>query len=216
MLSVDITLALRDSQLTAAFDVSPGCLALVGPSGSGKTSILRAIAGLSTPIRGHVAINGDTIFHQLRKIDTLPERRRCGFVPQDYALFPNLSAIDNIAYAMSGLRQRPARERAREWLDRFDLGPVASEPVTELSGGERQRVAVARALASNPLFLLLDEPLAALDPASRERAIDQLRQTITTAALPTVLVSHDPSDAAMLADRVALIDGDRVVVTNQP
>jgi molybdate transport system ATP-binding protein len=184
--------------------VEPGeCLALAGPSGAGKTSVLRIVAGLLKPAAGRVICAGETWLDS--STDLPPERRRCGFVFQDYALFPHLSAWRNVAY--------PGRDRdaALELLDRLGMGERAHAKPHELSGGERQRVALARALAVSPRALLLDEPLSALDARTRARAGRELAAALSEAAVPTLLVTHDFAEAALLGDRVAVMDSGRVV-----
>jgi ABC-type sulfate/molybdate transport systems ATPase subunit len=169
-----------------------GTVALVGPSGAGKTSVLRVVAGLLEPSRGGVSLDG-------RPWKGLPpERRRVGFVFQDYALFPHLSVRANVAYAGP----------PDEWLERLHISHLASAKPAQLSGGERQRVALARALARNPAVLLLDEPLAALDAHTKAAVRHELSELLREVHLPTLLVTHDYEDAASLADEVGvLVDG---------
>jgi molybdate transport system ATP-binding protein len=185
-------------------------LALVGRSGAGKTSMLRVIAGLLSPRSGHVALNGATWLDTERGIDLPAERRRCGFLFQDYALFPRMSAWRNVAYGMSEPR-RERREAAVAMLERFGVGALADARPPSLSGGERQRVALARALAARPQALLLDEPLSALDSTTRREALRELRGVLAELAAPVVLVSHSFDEAAILATDLAVIDQGVVV-----
>ncbi len=184
------------------------CLALAGPSGAGKTSVLRAIAGLSRPASGHVSCGGETWLDTAAGLHLPPERRGCGYLFQEYALFPHLSAWRNVAYA---LPREGRRALAGDLLERFGLGDRADARPHELSGGERQRVALARALARRPRALLLDEPLSALDARTRASASRELATTLRDAAVPTVLVTHDFGEASLLGGRVAVIDAGRIV-----
>ena len=192
--------------------VAPGeTLALAGPSGAGKTSVLRIVAGLLRPDRGVVVCGDDTWLDTERGIALAPERRRCGYVFQDYALFDHLSAAQNVAYALHDRPRGDRRRRALELLDRFGLTGRAGARPHELSGGERQRVALARALAREPRALLLDEPLSALDARTRAGATRELATALRDAHVPTILVTHDFGEAARLGDRVAVMDSGRVV-----
>src|SRR5436305_7135840 len=184
------------------------CVALAGPSGAGKTSALRALAGLLHPEAGRVECDGKTWLDIARGVDLAPECRRCGLVFQDYALFPHLSAWRNVGYALPRAQRR---ERALELLARFGIEDRADARPHELSGGERQRVALARTLAAEPRALLLDEPLAALDATTRNHASRELARTLREVEIPTVLVTHDFAEAALLGDRVAVLDAGQIV-----
>ncbi|HET8528415.1 MAG TPA: ABC transporter ATP-binding protein [Gaiellaceae bacterium] len=192
-LALDFALPLRGFELTLALDVER-TVALVGPSGAGKSSALRVVAGLARPRRGSVRFDGEDW------TPLPPERRRVGLVFQDYALFPHLDVLANVAYG--------GRERARELLERLRIAHLARAKPGELSGGERQRVALARALARDPAVLLLDEPLAALDAHTKSEVRHELSELLGELRLPTLLVTHDYEDAAALADQVGvLVDG---------
>jgi molybdate transport system ATP-binding protein len=199
-------------ELDVGLEVGAGeCVALAGPSGAGKTSVLRTVAGLLEPEHGVVDCGGDVWLDTERGVALPAERRRCGYLFQEYALFGHLSAWRNVAY---GLREAPRAEReprARELLGRFGLADRADARPATLSGGERQRVALARALARGPAALLLDEPLSALDARTRAAAARQLGAVIRGAAVPVLLVTHDFAEAALLADRIAVIDRGRVL-----
>jgi molybdate transport system ATP-binding protein len=195
--------------LDVALEVPPGrCLALAGPSGAGKTSILRVTAGLLRPASGRVECGNEVWLDTSRRIDVEPERRGCGYVFQDYALFGHLRAWQNVAYALRG---RDRRARAMELLERFGVRELADARPRTLSGGERQRVALARALARAPRALLLDEPLSALDTGTRAAAGRELAGVLREAAVPALLVTHDFTEAALLGDEVAVVDGGRIV-----
>jgi molybdate transport system ATP-binding protein len=204
-------------QLDVAFEVTAGqCLALAGPSGAGKTSVLRIVAGLVRPGRGRVVANGEVWLDTEQGIDVAPEHRRCGYVFQEYALFPHLSAWQNVAYPLRGLSRAEKRTRALEQLERFGLGGLADARPRTLSGGERQRLAVARALARRPEVILLDEPLSALDARTRAGAARELAAVLREVEVPSLLVTHDFTEAAQLGDRVGVIDAGRVVQEGTP
>jgi molybdenum ABC transporter ATP-binding protein len=204
-------------ELDVALAVERGeCLAIAGPSGAGKTSILRVAAGLLRPDHGRVEAGGTTWLSTDRDIDVPAERRRCGYVFQDYALFPHLSAWQNVAYPLRGVPRRERRARALDLLDRFGLSDRAEARPRTLSGGERQRVAVARALARRPEVLLLDEPLSALDARTRADAARELGALLRESEAPALLVTHDFTEAAQLGDRVGVIDRGRVVHQGTP
>ena len=194
-----------------SLEVAAGeCVALAGPSGAGKSSVLRVIAGLLAPRAGRVACGEQVWLDRSAGVDLPPEARRCGYVFQDYALFPHLSAWQNVAYGLRGPR-RERRSRAHELLERFGLADRADARPRTLSGGERQRVAVARALAPRPNALLLDEPLSALDPRTRAAASRELAAVLHEARVPALLVTHDFQEAALLGDRVGVMDAGRIV-----
>ena len=191
-------------------EVAPGeCLALVGPSGAGKTTVLRAVAGLLRPLHGVVSCGDELWLDTNARVDVPPERRGCGYLFQEYALFPHLNAWRNVAYGLP--RGAGRRERAMELLARFGLEERADASPWELSGGERQRVALARALARGPKALLLDEPLSALDVRTRGRASRVLAAALRDAGVPVLLVTHDFGEAALLGDRLAVIEDGSLV-----
>ncbi|HEX2303094.1 MAG TPA: ABC transporter ATP-binding protein [Gaiella sp.] len=198
-LHAELSHPLRSFALELTLDVGAETLALVGPSGAGKSSVLRAIAGLVRPVRGWVALDGDTWLDTSRGIDLPPERRSVGFVFQDYALFPHLSVRANVGFGA------PDRHAVDGLLERFRITHLANARPGQISGGERQRVAVARALARAPRALLLDEPLAALDAHTRATVRGELHDLLATLGLPVILVTHDFEDAATLADRVGVV-----------
>ena len=212
MLHVEAATRLGAFELDAALEVPAGtCLALAGPSGAGKTSLLRVVAGLVRPDRGVVRCGEELWLDTTRGIDVVPERRRCGYVFQEYALFAHLRVWQNVAYPLRGLDRAARRRRAHELLERFGIAELADRRPRGLSGGERQRVAVARALARKPAALLLDEPLSALDPRLRAHAGRELAAVLAEAGVPALLVTHDFTEAALLGDRVGVIDGGRVI-----
>jgi molybdate transport system ATP-binding protein len=201
---LDLKVPVRGFDVEVALDVGPETVALVGPSGGGKTTVLRAIAGLVEPTQRLVAANGEVWFDSERRIDRRPEERAVGYVFQEYALFPHLSVERNVGFAGGD---------ASDLLERLGIGELAKAKPSELSGGERQRVALARALARQPKILLLDEPMAALDPHTRGRVRAELRTLLHELGLPSILVTHDFLDAAALADRIAVLVRGRIVQT---
>ena len=203
--------------LNVRFSCRPGeLLALIGPSGSGKTSVLRAIAGLSMPLHGRIACNGETWFDAARAIALPPQARRVGLVFQDYALMPHLTALDNVALPLRGLAKPEARARAAELLALVNLEGLEARRPQHLSGGQRQRVAIARALAREPAVLLLDEPFSAVDQMTRERLKRELVALRARVKIPIILVTHDLDEAMALADRVSIMHRGRTLQTGGP
>ncbi len=211
-LEVRVEAPLRDFRLDLELQVAEGRrVALVGPSGAGKTSVLRIVAGLLSPRRGRVSLGGSRWLDTDAGVDLAPERRRCGLLFQDFALFAEMSAWRNVAFGMRGLPRAQRRRAAVALLDRFGVAALAEARPTALSGGERQRVALARALAAGPEVLLLDEPLSALDPSTRSRSMGELDALLAGLGIPVLLVTHSFDEAAVLGDRVAVLDHGSVV-----
>jgi len=212
MLAIEIESALREFELAVELAVEPGStLALVGPSGAGKSTVMRTVAGLYRPDRGRIDLGSETWLDTDSRIDLTPDARSCGYLFQAYALFPHLSVWRNVAFALKDLPRAERRARSEAMLDSFGVRELADAAPCRLSGGERQRVALARALARRPAVLLLDEPLAALDSRTAAAAARELTATLSDAAVPTVLVTHDFGEAAILADEIAVIDRGRIV-----
>jgi molybdate transport system ATP-binding protein len=212
VLRVEAQTRLGSLELDVALEADTGrCLALAGPSGAGKSSILRVIAGLLRPSRGRVECNGTLWLDTASGTNLAPEQRRCGYVFQDYALFPHLSAWRNVAYPLRELPRAGRRKQAVALLERFGISDLADASPATLSGGERQRVALARALALKPNALLLDEPLSALDTRTRASAARELGAMLRDSGVPTLLVTHEFTEAALLGDEVGVIDKGRVV-----
>jgi molybdate transport system ATP-binding protein len=207
-LSLDITVPLRAFALELALDVGEQSVALVGPSGAGKSTVLRAIAGLAKPERGTISLGDLVLFSHAERIDLPPEEREVGLVFQDYALFPHMTVRENVEYGGKG--------RVDDLLSRFRIDHLAGAKPGQLSGGERQRVALARTLAREPRVLLLDEPLAALDASTKAAVRGELRELLRDLGLPTVLVTHDFEDAAVLASQVGVIVDGRLVQLASP
>ncbi|OAH12648.1 ABC transporter ATP-binding protein [Streptomyces jeddahensis] len=200
-------------RLDVALTAAPGeVVALLGPNGAGKTTALRALAGLTPLTGGHLRLDGTDLDR------TPPETRPVGVVFQDYLLFPHLTALDNVAFGprCHGVPKAEARTQAAEWLERMGLAGQATAKPRRLSGGQAQRVALARALATRPRLLLLDEPLAALDARTRLDVRAQLRRHLADFEAVAILVTHDPLDAMVLADRLVVIEHGRAVQDGTP
>ncbi len=200
---LDIELAVQAGQVVA----------LLGPNGAGKTTALRALAGLRPLTGGHIRLGGELIDDPAGDVFLPPEKRPVGVVFQDYLLFPHLSAADNIAFGprRRGMSKHDARAVAASWLSRVGLTDYANRKPRHLSGGQAQRVALARALAVDPALLLLDEPLAALDARTRVDTRAELHQHLHGHPGATLIVTHDPLDAMMLADHLVVIENGRIV-----
>lgn len=211
-LRVDIRVERGPFSLDVELDVADETVAVVGPNGAGKSTLLRSIAGLDRPATGSIVLHDDVLDDARDDIHVEPEHRGVGVVFQDYLLFPHRSALDNVAYGLRarGHRRRAARRRAAELLDGVGLTGQATLRPPALSGGQAQRVALARALAIEPGVLLLDEPLAALDIKARHDIRRRLRAHLRAFRGPTLLVTHDPIEAATLADRLVVLEHGRV------
>jgi molybdate transport system ATP-binding protein len=202
--------------LGVTFDVgAEETVVLLGPNGAGKTTLLSVLAGLVSLDEGRVELD-DVVLDDPQTGQWVPtERRPIGYVFQDHLLFPHLSAVDNVAFGprARGQRRADARRAALGWLERFGLAEHASARPRELSGGQAQRVALARALASAPMLMLLDEPLAALDATTRMEVRRDLQQHLKGFDGPRLVVTHDPIDVLALADRVIVLEHGQILQT---
>jgi molybdate transport system ATP-binding protein len=214
-LHLDVALSAADGE----------AVAVLGPNGAGKSTLLRALAGLLPLAAGHVTLDGDDLDRPAGGLFRAPEHRSVALVFQDYLLFPHLTVLENVAFGLRsrGMRHRDARALAHRWLARVDLQDLAEELPSALSGGQAQRVALARALAVEPRLLLLDEPLAALDAVTRPGVRRELREHLAAVGGVRVLVTHDPVDAMVLADRIVVLEdgsvtqeGTAVEISRQP
>ncbi len=188
----------------------PSVMVLFGPSGAGKTTVLRCIAGLEQPDAGLIRCGDEVWFDGARHVNLAPQKRRLGYLSQDYALFPHFTVKGNVEY---GLRNgsRDAREQTvRQMLGRFELSGLADRYPRQLSGGQLQRVALARAMAHQPRLLLLDEPLSALDTPTRIRMRGDLRDLLAGVQVPTIVVTHDRTEALTLGDSIAIMIGGKL------
>ncbi len=202
-------------ELDVRFTSDARRVVLFGPSGAGKTQTLRMIAGIAAPDAGRVAVAGRVLFDAERRVSLTPQQRRLAYVFQDYALFPHLTVRQNIAFARRRGLRNPARDTADEavqrWVEAFHLQGVADHHPHQISGGQRQRTAPARALASEPAALLLDEPFAALDAGLRRRLREELAELQARLQLPMLLITHDEADVEQLGQQVVLLEAGRVV-----
>ncbi|MBI1351017.1 MAG: ATP-binding cassette domain-containing protein [Actinomycetales bacterium] len=184
--------------------------AVLGPNGSGKTTLLHTLAGLQPVDAGRIEISGRVLDDPAESVFVPAEHRRTGLVFQDFLLFPHLSVQANVEFGPRSLGLPEPARRATEWLDRLDVADLAERRPSALSGGQAQRVALARALAADPDMLLLDEPMAALDASTRVEVRRELRRHLREFTGPTLLVTHDPLDALVLADDVVVLESGRV------
>ncbi|GAA2759048.1 ABC transporter ATP-binding protein [Actinopolymorpha rutila] len=193
-------------------------VALLGPNGAGKSTTLRALAGLKPLTAGEIHLDERVLDRPATRDYLRVEQRPIGVVFQDYLLFPHLSALDNVAFGprAHGVPKAPARAAALSWLERVGLAHVADARPRALSGGQAQRVALARALAVKPRLLLLDEPLAALDASTRVDVRADLRRHLSAYDGTCVLVTHEPLDAMVLADRLVVLENGRVTQHGSP
>ncbi len=210
---IAVAIRLQDPvALDVEFGASPSELvALVGPSGGGKSTILRAIAGFEKPTDGKISVGGQPWFDSQQGLCLQPRQRRVGMVFQSYALFPHLSALENV---LEALADRPAGKKielANDYLARVNLKGLGERRPDQMSGGQRQRVAVARALAREPDVLLLDEPFSAVDKVTRIRLQRELVELRSDLSIPIILVTHDIEEAARLADRIAVLHEGRIL-----
>jgi molybdate transport system ATP-binding protein len=216
VIAVDIEHRQGTFTLAARFELDARAAALFGPSGAGKTTILDAIAGLRTPARGTIAIDGRVLYESASRVNLPPHRRHVGYVPQDVALFPHMNVRRNLLYGSHPpTRAAGGRDGLSPELDRvlamLEIDRLVDRRVTDLSGGERQRVALGRALMSGPSLLLLDEPLAAVDVPLRRRILPYLRRVRDEMGIPILYVSHDRDEIDELADHVVRLDAGRVI-----
>lgn len=205
-------LAVREVSLA----INPGeVVCLLGPSGCGKSTLLRLAAGLETLQHGRVLLNGRVVAEE-QGAQLPPEKRRIGLVFQDYALFPHLSVIDNIAFGLDALPKANRLAIAQDWLGRIGLSSYGKAYPHALSGGQQQRVALARALAPSPMVLLLDEPFSGLDASLRDGLREETLGLLKESGAATLMVTHDPEEAMLMADRLALMRAGRIEQIGRP
>lgn len=211
-LTIDVSLRQQAFRLQVRESFSVEVLGVFGPSGSGKTSLLETIAGIRTPDAGEIRVGDRVLFSSAEGINLPPRERHIGYVPQDALLFPHLDVSGNLDYGVHSRQPRPGVAQLRTTLvEILDLGPLLERRVQKLSGGEKQRVAIARALMTQPAVLLLDEPLAGVDRARRDRILPYVLRIRRDLHVPLVYVTHDQAELTAIADRVLHLEAGRVV-----
>lgn len=216
---VQITKTYQGGKMPAVYDVSfkvekGEVLALLGPSGSGKTTLLRLIAGFEKPDQGKILLNGKEVSRPHHCLS--PEKRGVGMVFQDYALFPHLTVEENVAFGLGRLSRALRKKRVQEVIDQVGLTPLTHRYPHELSGGQQQRAALARALAPNPIVLMLDEPFSNLDPDMRTQMRMEVASILRRTGSTAILVTHDHEEAFAMADKVAVLNAGRLEQCDTP
>ncbi len=206
----------RRFSLDVDFSAAPGFTILFGESGSGKTTLLNCIAGLATPDAGRIAFGERVIFDASRNVNVPVAKRGVGYVLQDLALFPHLTVEQNTEYGLARLPRYERKQRALATLQQFRIDHLRQRRPAEISGGERQRVALARSLVTDPCVLLLDEPLAALDAATKAKIIDDLRRWNQAHRIPILYVTHSREEVMALGERVMVLQQGRIIAQGSP
>ena len=227
--ALDLTVTLLDARfrkrfaaqapefvLDVEFEAAPGFTVLFGPSGSGKTTLLDCVAGLTTPDSGRIAVGDRALFDAAQRTDLPVAERRVGYVFQSLALFPHLTIEQNVQYGLAHVPQTNRTARASAILQAFRIPHLAQRYPREISGGESQRTALARTLVTDPAALLLDEPLAALDAATKSKIIDDLRQWNQAHRIPILYVTHSREEVFALGERVIVLDSGHIVAQGTP
>jgi molybdate transport system ATP-binding protein len=196
--------------------LGPGVTVIFGPSGSGKTTLLNCLAGFVRPEEGQITLNGKVLFDATARVNLPTQQRRVGYVFQQLALFPHLTAAANVEYGLAGLRRDERQRRSEALLASFRIAHLRDRKPDEISGGERQRVALARALVLEPEALLLDEPLAALDIPTRGLILDDLRHWSSARPIPILYVTHSRDEVFALAHRVLVFEKGTVIAEGTP
>lgn len=202
--------------LDVELEVLPGFTILFGASGAGKTTLLDCLAGLTSPDRGRISIGNRLLFDSSSNVDIGAVKRHTGYVFQSLALFPHMSVEQNVAYGLDHLARTERSHRVNSLLDAFRISHLAARKARSISGGESQRVALARTLVTDPEFLLLDEPLAALDSPTKAQIIDDLRAWNHAHSIPILYVTHSREEVFALGDRVIVLDAGRVLAQGTP
>ncbi len=206
----------RTFELKVELTLGPGITILFGQSGAGKTTLLDCLAGLSHPDSGRIVIGDQTLFDDEQSIDLPPQRRNSGYLFQTLALFPHMTARENVEYGLAHLSPADRRNRSDSMLRSFRIIDLADRKPAQISGGERQRVALARALVTDPRYLLLDEPLTALDAGTKTRLVQDLREWNRSHAIPIVYVTHDRSEVYALGERVIVLEAGKIIAEGTP
>lgn len=208
-LKVNIKKRLGNFNLDVAFETERGVFAILGASGCGKSMTLKCIAGIETPDEGRIELNGRVLYDSAKKINLTPQKRRVGYMFQDYALFPNMTVEQNIK---AGMGKHPEEEKVRSYINRFRLEGMEKHYPAQLSGGQKQRVAMARMIASEPDILLLDEPFSALDSYLKWELEQEMRDMLAEVQKPVLFVSHNRDEVYRLCSMVSCIDHGKMEV----
>lgn len=208
-LKVNIKKRLGNFNLDVAFETERGVFAILGASGCGKSMTLKCIAGIETPDEGRIELNGRVLYDSAKKINLTPQKRRVGYMFQDYALFPNMTVEQNIK---AGMGKHPEEEKVRSYINRFRLEGMEKHYPAQLSGGQKQRVAMARMIASEPDILLLDEPFSALDSYLKWELEQEMRDMLAEVQKPVLFVSHNRDEVYRLCSVVSCIDHGKMEV----
>ncbi len=217
MLSVDIRAGLsEDFTLEANFTAPAGITILFGRSGAGKTTLLNAVAGLVRPDGGRIARDSQVLFDAAARVDLSPAQRSVGFLFQDLALFPHMTAEQNVEYGLAKLPAKTRRLRAAAILDAMRVGHLGRRKPAQISGGEKQRVALARSLVTDPSTLLLDEPLAALDAIAKSSIIADLRKWNEAHRIPIIYVTHSLEEAFAVGENVVVLEAGKIIARGHP
>jgi molybdate transport system ATP-binding protein len=206
----------RDFSLEVEFSAGPGFTILFGPSGAGKTTVLDCVAGLATPDLGRIAVGERVLFDANSRVNLPVAKRGVGYVLQDLALFPHLTVEQNVEYGLARLARANRKRRAAEMLQELHIDHLRGRRPAEISGGERQRVALARSLVTDPCVLLLDEPLAALDVATKAKILDDLRRWNQAHGIPILYVTHSREEVMALGERVIVLEEGQIVAQGTP
>lgn len=210
-LTVDIEKRFKGFTLRAAFEAGDETLALLGASGCGKSMTLRCVAGIEKPDRGRIVLDGETLFDSEKRVNISPQERRVGFMFQHYALFPNMTVLQNVRCgARRDMQGREQENASLAMLEAFGIADLADRLPSQLSGGQQQRTALARMMVGKPRVLMLDEPFSALDSHLRFRMEHEVRQVIRKFGKTVLLVSHDRDEVFRMADKVALMNGGQI------
>jgi molybdate transport system ATP-binding protein len=206
----------RDFTLDITSTIAPGITIVFGPSGAGKTTLLDCVAGLTTPDSGKIQVGDWVLFDHARGRNLSVQSRKVGYVFQDLALFPHLTVGKNVKYGLAGISGSERRKKSAAILESFRIAHLRDRKPKGISGGERQRVALARALVTDPCVLLLDEPLAALDAATKSKIIDDLRAWNAAHGIPILYVTHNREEVFALGDRVLVLENGRIIADGAP
>ena len=214
MLQAEIKKKLREFTLDLSFQAGNGCLGILGPSGCGKSMTLKSIAGIVTPDEGNILLNGKILFDSEKKINQKPQKRKVGYLFQNYALFPNMTVEQNVMAGL-GKRDRNSKKKTAAMIKRFRLEGLEKRYPGQLSGGQQQRAALARILAYEPDVILLDEPFSAMDAHLKEGLKLELEQVLKEYEGTAVLVTHDRDEAYQLCDHLMLLDSGKVMIQGE-